>query len=142
MNITQLQNLSQSYNGKLLSKIQEGFSNFEQQLFVSAFYCYLNYNSKTDFVVDLDNIWNWLGFSQKDAAKRVLEKNFTIDIDYKNSLCQPAKQDNCLLHKKVEQKNVGRGGHNKETIMLTVKTFKLLCLKSGTKKQMKFMNII
>lgn len=127
--------LSQSYNGKLLSKIQEGFSNFEQQLFVSAFYCYLNYNSKTDFVVDLDNIWNWLGFSQKDAAKRVLEKNFTIDIDYKNSLCQPAKQDKLFAPQEGgAKKNVGRGGHNKETIMLTVKTFKLLCLKSGTKK--------
>ena len=41
--------LSQSYNGKLLNKIQQGFSNFEQQLFVTSFYCYLNYNPKKRF---------------------------------------------------------------------------------------------
>jgi hypothetical protein len=127
--------LSSSYNGKLLTKIQEGFTNFEQQLFVSSFYCYLNYDHKKDFVIDLDNVWKWLGFSQKDAAKRALEKCFINDIDYK-----------CLLHRHVEQKNntlvpeasgtkkIGRGGHNKEKFMLSVKTFKSLCLKAGTKK--------
>ena len=52
-------------------------------MFIASFYCYLNYN-KTDFVIDLDNIWPWIGFNQKVNAKRVLEKNFIIDIDYKN----------------------------------------------------------
>ena len=115
--------LSQSYNGKLLTKIQERFSNFEQQLFVSSFYCYLNYNYKTDFVVDLDNIWNWLGFSQKVASKRLLEKYFIANIDYKKLLCDSTHQS---LHIK--------GGQNKETFMLTIKTFKSFCLKAGTKK--------
>ncbi len=113
--------LSQNYNGKFLTKIKEGFNDFEQQLFVSSFYCYLNYNSKTDFVVDLDNIWKWLGFSQKVNAKTLLEKQFTIDIDYTKSL---------LLQQKLHVK----GGQNKETFMLTVKTFKSFCLKAGTKK--------
>ena len=113
--------LSQNYNGKLLTKIKEGFNDFEQQLFVSSFYCYLNYNSKTDFVVDLDNIWKWLGFSQKVNAKTLLEKQFTIDIDYTKSL---------LLQQKLHIK----GGQNKETFMLTIKTFKSFCLKAGTKK--------
>ena len=123
--------LSSVYNGKLLTKIKEGFTDFEQQLFVSSFYCYLNCDQKNEFVIDLDNIWKWLGFSQKDAAKRILEKQFVIETDYK-----------CLLHTKVEQTfappaggaKKGRGGHNKETILLTVKTFKSLCLKAGTKK--------
>jgi hypothetical protein len=126
--------LSSSYNGKLLTKIQEGFTNFEQQLFVSSFYCYLNCDQKNDFVIDLDNVWKWLGFSQKDAAKRILIKQFGIDNDYK-----------FLLHSKVEQvpnnlalegfkAKKSHGGHNKEIIMLTVKTFKSLCLKAGTKK--------
>ena len=30
----------------------------------------------------------------------------------------------------------------KKTILLNIKTFKLLCLKSDTKKQMKYMNIL
>ena len=111
-----------NYQSKMVLKIKDKFSSFEQQMFVSSFYCFLNYNSKTDFVIDLDNVWKWLGFSQKDAAKRVLEKNFVIDNDYKVLLIQP-----------VEQKK-GRGGHNKEIIMLNVKTFKLFCIKAGTKK--------
>ena len=115
--------LTNDYNNKLLMKIKEHFTETEQQLFVSSFYCYLNYNSTTDFVIDLDNVWKWLGFSIKVNAKTVLEKNFIINKDYK-----------CLLLNSQEQKKQGRGGHNKETIMLTIKTFKLFCIKAETKK--------
>ena len=41
-----------------------------------------------DFVIDLDNIWKWLGFSQKARAKELLDKNFKIHIDYKVLLCR------------------------------------------------------
>ena len=67
--------LSSIYNGKLLSKIKEEFTDFEQQLFVSSFYCYLNCDQKNDFVIDLDNVWKWLEFSQKSRGKELLEKN-------------------------------------------------------------------
>jgi len=33
----------QIYNNKLLTKIKENFSEIEQQLFITSFYCYLNY---------------------------------------------------------------------------------------------------
>jgi hypothetical protein len=112
--------LSGSYNGKMLTKIQQNFTEFEQQLFVTSFYCYLNYDQKKDFVIDLDNVWNWLGFSQKIRAKNLLERQFILDIDYKISLAQPGEHI--------------KGGHNKEIIMLTVKAFKSFCLKAGTKK--------
>ena len=114
--------LSKDYNVRLLTKIKANFTDFEQQLFLSSFYCYLNYDSITDFVIDLDNVWKWLDFCQKQRAKELLEKNFIIEKDYK-----------CLLTPESEQKK-GRGGHNKQTIMLTIKCFKSLCLKAGTKK--------
>jgi len=114
--------LSNTYQSKLLTKIKNTFTDNDQQLFVASFYCYLNCNQKTDFIIDLDNVWKWLGFSNKDKAKRLLEKSFSLDNDYK-----------CLLTPKGEQKN-GRGGHNKETIMMTVSAFKSLCLKADTKK--------
>jgi hypothetical protein len=107
----------------MLTKIQQNFTIFEQQLFVTSFYCYLNYDAKKDFVVDLDNVWKWLGFSQKIKAKGLLEKNFILNVDYKLSLYQPGEHS---IHVK--------GGHNKEIIMLTVKAFKSFCLKAGTKK--------
>jgi hypothetical protein len=126
--------LSSSYNGKLLTKIQEGFTDFEQQLFVSSFYCYLNCDQKNDFVIDLDNVWKWLGFNQKEGAKRLLEKNFVICIDYKILLRRSAEQVSNTLAPESSGSKKNHGGHNKETIMLTVKTFKSLCLKAGTKK--------
>jgi len=119
-----LTNLSNDYNLKLLEKIKQQFTNFEQQLFLSSFYCYLNYNNKTDFVIDLDKIWKWLGFSQKVNAKTLLEKQFILDKDYiKSSL---------LLQQK--QTEHSKGGHNKEIFMLNIETFKKFCLKAGTKK--------
>jgi hypothetical protein len=81
-------------------------------MFVASFYCYLNYNQKNDFVIDLDNVWKWMGFSQKVNAKTLLEKQFIIDIDYTKSL---------LLQQK--QSDHTKGGHNKETIMLSIRTF-------------------
>jgi hypothetical protein len=93
--------------------VKNNFTNYEQQLFLSSFYCYLKYDSKNDFVIDLDNIWQWLGFSQKVNAKRVLEKNFIINEHYKLLPCQPAKQT-----------TQPKGGHNKEIFMLNIDTFK------------------
>ena len=78
--------LSKEYNNKLLNKIKENFTGFEQQLFVSSFYCYLNYDKNLDFVIDLDNVWKWMGFSSKFTSMRILEKNFKLNIDYKNLL--------------------------------------------------------
>jgi len=117
--------LSKAYNSKLINKIQENFTGFEQQLFVSSFYCYLNYDKNIDFVVDLDNIWKWLGFQQKVKAVALLEKHFKLDIDYKN-LAFPLG--------KASSKEEKWGGHNKQTILLTIKCFKSLCLKAQTKK--------
>lgn len=117
--------LSKTYQGKLLTKIKNEFKNEDQQLFVASFYSYLKFNPTTDFVIDLDDVWKWLGFQQKIGAKRLLEKNFVMDKDYKNFLLRPEEQSS---------EDKGRGGHNKETFMLTIKAFKLFCLKAGTSK--------
>jgi hypothetical protein len=115
--------LSSTYQNKLLTKIQEKFTETEQQLFVSSFYCFLKYDSNTDFVIDLDDVWKWVGFSNKAHSKHLLEKQFVIDKDYKLLLTKPGKQSDHT-----------RGGHNKEIFMLNVSTFKKFCLKAGTKK--------
>ena len=119
--------LSKVYNNKLINKIKDNFNGFESQLFVSSFYCYLNYDKNIDFVVDLDNIWKWLGFQQKYHAKTVLEKHFRLDIDYKTAL---ATSGTVSEEAYIKQ----NGGQNKQTILLTIKCFKSLCLKAQTKK--------
>lgn len=115
--------LNGDYQSNLVEKIKNAFNNYEQQMFLSSFFCYLKYDLKEDFVIDLDNIWKWLGFSNKAHAKTVLIKNFSVNKDYI-----------FLLTKKGEQKKDSRGGHNKEIIMMNVDTFKKFCLKSCTKK--------
>ena len=127
--------LTSTYNIKLLDKIKANFSDTEQQLFIGSFYCYLNYDTKKDFVVDLDNVWKWMGFSQKYNAERIIEKYFTDGIDY-TKLAPPIggarlEKESLLMrsHKRTEH-----GGHNIKKIMMTIKCFKSLCLKAQTKK--------
>ena len=126
---------------KLIEKIQSKFTSYEQQLFLSSFYCYLKYDKINDYVIDLDNVWKWLGFSNKAHSKYLLEKQFIVDKDYKCLLTKLREQmfitnnddDEIVPHPKKELKS-SRGGHNRETIMMNVKTFKKFCLKAGTKK--------
>ena len=115
--------LSTTYQNTLLTKIKAKFTETEQQLFVASFYGFLKYDANTDFVIDLDDVWKWVGFAQKVKATVLLEKHFIMDKDYTKSLSQVGKQSDAT-----------RGGHNKEIFMLNVATFKRFCLKAGTKK--------
>jgi hypothetical protein len=84
-----------------------------------------------------------LGFSKKYHAKYLLEKQFIIDKDYKILLPKLRQQDfmtnndededEIVPHPKKESKS-SHGGHNRETIMMNITTFKKFCLKAGTKK--------
>jgi phage anti-repressor protein len=111
--------LSPKYNDKLIDKIKKNFTNEQQKLFILSFYTYLNYDAN-EYVINLDNIWKWLNFKYKKNAKSLLEINFTKDTDYK-------LVDNSSIKNK-------KGGQNKETFMLKIKTFKLFCLKTNTSK--------
>ena len=117
--------LSNDYNVKLLVKIKENFTDMEQQLFLASFYCYLNYHPTNDFVVDLDKIWKWLGFTLKENAKRILTKHFNINVDFKNLARQEGQ---------ASSNSEKWGGHNKQIVMMNIKTFKLFCLLAETQK--------
>lgn len=138
--------LSNDYQSKFLEKIQSNFTDSQQKLFVSSFYCYLNYNTKNDFVIELENIWKWLGFSRKEHCKVVLTKHFIQEIDYKiftKATETSVAKNNTELNEEIFSPEVAgekkstkekRGGYNKEKILMTIHTFKKLCLKSDTKK--------
>ena len=111
--------LSKPYQGRLINKLKESFSTDEQQIFISSFYCYLNYKSD-DFLIDLDDLWSWLGFSQKIRAKELLEKNFKLDIDFKKVFSLSGENS--------------KGGRPSDKFMLSIKTFKKMCLKANTSK--------
>ena len=91
--------------------------------FVMNFQLYLLYrNDNTKFVVDLDNVWEWLGFSKKDKAKNVLKKHFEVESDYVVKKAHP--QEGKRLN----------GGQNKEQVLMNVETFKGLCMLANTEK--------
>ena len=152
INDSPITRLSERFNTKLLDKIKDNFTDNQQQLFVSSFYTYLNYNTY-DFIIDLENVWRWCGFSRKDPAKRLLEKFFTKDIDYKVLLHQSVEQISDPTIPSSSRTNYfatetsvanfapevagakdNRGGYNKEQILMTINTFKKFCLKAETKK--------
>ena len=125
----------------LMVMLRNALSTDEQRTFVDHFSMYLHVN-KDDFVIDLDNVYEWIGFSSKGAAKRALDKALKQDFEFKVLLCRSAKQNphesynNVLLHSLVEQNppHDTRGGINREQVLMTVKGFKKFCLAAGTEK--------
>jgi phage anti-repressor protein len=107
---------------KLVEKLQEHFSDDEQQLYVCNLFLFLNYHPINDFIINLENVWKFIGFSNKANAKRLLKHNFTEDKDYKIVFI---RTDENLKTKDL-------GGRPEETIMLNINTFKKLCLKANT----------
>jgi hypothetical protein len=104
---------------KLVEKLQEHFSEDEQRLYVCNLFLFLNYHPINDFVINLENVWKFIGFSNKANAKRLLKHNFTEEKDYRVTLIRWDERKN-------------EGGYNQETIMLNINTFKKLCLKANT----------
>ncbi len=107
---------------KLIDKLQKHFSEEEQRLYVSNLFLYLNYHPINDFIINLDNVWKFIGFSNKANAKRLLKHNFKENIDYKI----------VFIRTDENLKNKNLGGRPEETIMLNINTFKKLCLKANT----------
>ena len=136
LNITQIvesspiERLSGSANTKVFSKIKDSFVDDEQRLFLSGFYVYLNYHPTTDFVVDIDDIWKYLGFYSKSNAVRLLTSTYKIGHDYLDD--SDNYKDRLMSVKSKKKYSVG--GQNIKKYHMNIRTFKQFCLKANTKK--------
>ena len=133
---SKISSLDDEYQVKLVHKIQETFTEPEQQLFVGSFIGFLNHDTEKDFIIDLDTIWKWVGFTRKDSSKKILDKNFIINVDYIIKKLAPqvgGTLDN-VVQKNKNEEMFDLGGNVNETILMTVDTFKKFCLKANTKK--------
>ena len=117
---------------KLIDKLKEHFSEEEQKLYVANLFLYLNYHPVNDFVVNLENVWKFIGFSNKANGKRLLKQHFTENKDYKKLLIRSDENKSLLIRTDEQKIKDPRGGYNEETIMLNINTFKKLCLKANT----------
>lgn len=132
VNNNPLTKLTSDYGSEMIKKIQEKFKEEDQQLFVANFYCYLNYK-KTDYVIDFDRIWKWLGYTRIADCKHCLIRHFKENIDFKIEKAASTNEEVCPKIQS-DRKNLGGAGMNKERITLTINCFKKLCLKSRTER--------
>ena len=97
--------------------INTKFSHINKELLKLNFSLYISQRNNPDaFIINLDDIYLWLGFGRKDTAKKLLINKFIRDKDYS------------ILTNRIQ---VGRPC---ETILLTVKAFKKFSLLASTKE--------
>jgi hypothetical protein len=63
----------------------------------------ISHNKPNDYIIDLDDIWKWIGFSRKGDAKILLIRNFKEKDDYKISLRRSPKQDSIEKNKNLDK---------------------------------------
>jgi len=100
-------------NSKIDKKFITDFFGFQKKIL---------YKSYEPFTIDLDDIAYWLD-AVKGNLKATLVESYNKISDYK-------------IIKKVDsgQPKSTNGGHNKEIILVTPDCFKMLCMRSNTKK--------
>ena len=81
--------------------------------FIEDFYKISDYKeiNNNEMTINLNDVVKWLVI-QKHGAKKTLKKSYIKDVDYK-----------IIKNNKTK----GSGGHNKETILLTINCFKKFC---------------
>jgi phage anti-repressor protein len=77
---------------------------------------------KEKYCIEIVNLARWLDV-RKDHIKKTLLESYIKNVDYKVI--------------KIKKETTGSGGHNKEQILLTPDCFKLLSMRSQTKKSEK-----
>jgi hypothetical protein len=97
-----LSSLTEHYTNLFIEKIKN-INNREFIEFVAHFYKYVD-SRDNDFIVNVNDIWNWVGFTNKENCIRAITKNFKESIDYMVPSC----------------------------VILTISAFKKLCIQSNT----------
>ena len=83
-------------NDNLLDFIKNKLTNTNYQIFIESFYVYLNY-PKDEFIINLADIYKWLGYSDKSRCKRkFISCKFLENKDYilstKQNFCSPDRE--------------------------------------------------
>ena len=115
----------------------------EQQWYIANLYLYLNYDSTTDYPINLEHVYKMIGFANKGNAMKTIKSNFTLNEDYKVVLLRMEQRKNAGGQNRNQQaafpngkagssKNLGGAGLNKEDVVLNIDCFKSLCMIAKT----------
>ena len=106
----------------IIAFAKERLNDDHQRIFAEHFMmCFTQ--SDDQFPIDGDLAMNWLGYDRKHKFKEAVSKILFFDVDYKFLLTRAGEQN-------------GSGGHNKETIKLSVDGFKKMEMYAHTQKGM------
>jgi hypothetical protein len=56
----------------LIARIESAFDTEEQKLFLASFQSHVHH-APDEFVIDFNEIWQWMGFTRNENAKRLLK---------------------------------------------------------------------
>ena len=145
--------LSLNCESKMINLLNQEFTEYESQWYITNLYIYLNYHPTNDYPINLENVYKMLGFANKGNAMKTIKSNFIKDEDYKTLFARTEKRKNtdkirgdsnyeddgkkaAFPNGKAGQihKNLGGAGLNKEIVILNVDTFKNLCMIAKTDK--------
>ncbi len=112
--------LSNEYQSKMITLLNEEFTEQQSQWYIANLYIYMNYHPTNDYPINLENVFHMIGFANKGNAMKTIKSNFIKDEDYK-----------LLIIPREKKQNAGRSEHE---IMLNVDTFKNLCMLAKTDK--------
>ena len=101
---------------RLIEILNKELTGEEQELFCMNFISHLNRNPKIDFAISLDMVYEWIGFSKKSNAKRLLH-NLIEGVHNRVFNVADGYDDLFLLQKEHEKTTETPGGSNKEHIM-------------------------
>ncbi len=104
--------------------LKNEFTGEDEDIFVTNFKYCLEHDQYNDFVINLDDILHYLGYTRKDTAKKIILKYFEENTSYKLLRFGPEQDQNSVI----------MSAHNKERILLSPNTFKELCLLANTDK--------
>jgi hypothetical protein len=110
----------------LIARIESAFDTEEQKLFLASFQSHVHH-APDEFVIDFNEIWQWMGFTRNENAKRLLEKHFTLDKDFLIKLTTPLHEATltCPQH----------GGQNKGIFMMSLDMFETFCMRIPQKQK-------
>jgi len=115
MNLSNLENFLLSHSS-INSKFIKDFFGFQKRSELKEY---------EPFIIDLEDVVFWLE-ARKDHLKDTLIESYSKDLDFKIlKITLPPKREIDVNKKKF---------YNKETILLTSDCFKMLCMRSKTKK--------
>ena len=115
---------NERHGDELLALLKSELTGAEQQLFVDGFHAYMKHDARKDFTVSLDDVYEWLGFTRKDNAKRLVHKHLTEGVHFTTEVSAFLRSEECT----------GDTLDRTQTVVMTVHGFKQLCMVANTDK--------